>query len=116
MQRSARKSATTSPPPTPSSMMCATEVPRFLDYSNPCEDPEMYRPSGFHSVHLGDTFKYGRYRASRFPMLGWRNGLVRINILRLNRENLHPLPEEYGEGDDFEDDNLKRGRSKQDDS
>jgi hypothetical protein len=54
-----------SPPPTPPAVMSPTEEPRFVETEDPCEDAEMYRPGGFHPVHLGDTFKNGQYRVIR---------------------------------------------------
>ncbi|QKX57218.1 uncharacterized protein TRUGW13939_04326 [Talaromyces rugulosus] len=48
-----------------------TEVPsrrkdeRFKEIGAPCEWPELYRPGGYHPVHLGDTFSNGRYRVFR---------------------------------------------------
>lgn len=36
-----------------------TYLPSSLDH---VEDIELYRPGGFHPVHLGDTLANGRYR------------------------------------------------------
>ncbi|KAF2847505.1 kinase-like protein [Plenodomus tracheiphilus IPT5] len=55
-----------SPPSTP-----PAEVPRdpdlwrFEDTGATCEWAEEYGPGGFHPVHLGDTFRHGRYRVIR---------------------------------------------------
>jgi serine/threonine protein kinase len=48
-----------------------TEVPscrkdeRFKEIGAPCEWSELYRPGGYHPVHLGDAFSNGRYRVFR---------------------------------------------------
>ncbi|KAI0403509.1 putative serine protein kinase [Xylaria palmicola] len=54
-----------SPPPTPPPRQPTDEERRFVPISLPCEWIESYYPGGYHPVHLGDTFKNGRYEIIR---------------------------------------------------
>jgi serine/threonine protein kinase len=55
-----------SPPPTPSAdVPSSRKEERFYETGDPCEWSELYRPGGYHPIHLGDTFKGGRYRVIR---------------------------------------------------
>ncbi|KAF5566762.1 CMGC SRPK kinase [Fusarium phyllophilum] len=50
-----------SPPPTPTAPFKC----RLKNCVSPGEDPEMYRPGGYHPVNLGDVFNDGQYKVIR---------------------------------------------------
>ena len=53
-------------PPTPSPGLPTSEAEeRFEDEGYPVEWAELYRPGGFHPIHIGDTLHEGRYRVIR---------------------------------------------------
>ena len=55
-----------SPPPTPPAKVLGKPIEdRLKSFFTEEEDPEMYRPGGYHPVHFGDTFKESRYKVVR---------------------------------------------------
>lgn len=53
-------------PATPSPDVPTTKAAwRFEETGDPLEWSELYRPGGFHPIHLGDMLKDGQYRIMR---------------------------------------------------